>query len=258
MKAMKYFNPVALFAALGALCLSCLVSCDETSSYDCTYDLTCDFEVYQESDLDDNISFTSDSLYLGPMIVHFGSLVFYASYDSEDLNNIEYYKGGWCLSRQVDTTVAEGHTASHFAVFGAGGSDESLTYAVFWDNPGNMPEKHLEYLPTVGEFHPRSCMVNNTNEVVNAIIVGRDKFEDGDYLTLVFTGYLDGKVTGKASVNLAEYRSYKHDIVTEWKEVDLSSLGIVDSIDFSFESSRPGLPRYFCLDDLSYSIEIHQ
>ena len=48
-------------------------------------------------------------------------------------------------------------------------------------------------------------------------------------------------------------------IVTEWKEVDLESLGKVDAVNLRLTSSRPDFPLYCCLDDMGYVYnEIYQ
>lgn len=78
------------------------------------------------------------------------------------------------------------------------------------------------------------------------------KFEEGDYFTLTITGYNKGIETNKVDVKLAEGTK----LVKEWKKTDLRSLGVVDKLKFSLDSSDKGqfsmnTPAYFCMDMLT-------
>jgi hypothetical protein len=84
---------------------------------------------------------------------------------------------------------------------------------------------------------------------------------DPDYLKLKIYG-LDATGNKLDSVDfyLADYRvadNSKDYIVNKWTEVDLTKLGAVNQIAFSFESSDTGVygmntPAYFSLDDIVY------
>ncbi|MCW1886442.1 DUF4465 domain-containing protein [Luteolibacter flavescens] len=80
---------------------------------------------------------------------------------------------------------------------------------------------------------------------------------DADYFKLTIHGYLNGGSTGTVDFYLADFRfesSAQDYIVDTWQFVDFSSLGIVDELKFSFDSSDVGdyginTPVYFAMDD---------
>lgn len=83
---------------------------------------------------------------------------------------------------------------------------------------------------------------------------------DSDYFKIIAEGIdAAGKSTGSAEFYLADFRfedSSKDYIVTDWKWMDLSSLGTVKSVKFMLESTDNGAwgmntPAYFCVDDVN-------
>lgn len=89
---------------------------------------------------------------------------------------------------------------------------------------------------------------------------GGDDGNDADFFNLVITG-LDSNndETGTVTFALADYTFADNSqdyIVDTWEWVDLSSLGLVSGLSFSFESSDVGTfgintPVYFAIDDLT-------
>ena len=82
------------------------------------------------------------------------------------------------------------------------------------------------------------------------------KFEQGDWFLLTITGYGDNdEVTGTKEYYLADLRDAdKAYIISDWRYVDLSSLGKVCKLGFELTSSDNGswgmnTPAYFCFDD---------
>lgn len=109
--------------------------------------------------------------------------------------------------------------------------------------------------------------VTNSAYALNSILNG-DSYvtpfseENGDYLTLKVEG-LDANGTLKASVEvpLADYRAGEPaansarngntKVLTEWKWVDLSPLGKVSKLRFSYDSSQKTyIPAYVCFDEV--------
>ncbi len=80
-----------------------------------------------------------------------------------------------------------------------------------------------------------------------------------DYFILKITGILnDNTETGTIDFYLADFTNGNSYIIDDWTTVDLSSLGNVDGLKFSFASSDVGTwgintPLYYCLDDITYS-----
>ena len=79
------------------------------------------------------------------------------------------------------------------------------------------------------------------------------KFEAEDWLTCTVTGTKEDNSTASVDISLAKNGKY----VQFWQWADLSSLGKVTSLSFSFSGTKAndyGLttPTYICIDDLTY------
>lgn len=105
--------------------------------------------------------------------------------------------------------------------------------------------------------------VTNTNYAYDTILNGdsfADPFSDGDYFYLTITGKNSGgSVTGSVDTYLADYRAGANYIMDTWEYVDLTSLGIVKSLEFSLTTSDmvsydggvtwyANTPMYFAMD----------
>jgi hypothetical protein len=145
------------------------------------------------------------------------------------------------------------------------GYDGSVNYAV-------------GYMNTFGGIYPRIQLTGNAKgKMVSGCFVTNSTYayydmkngsgfskkfggtagSDPDYLKMTASGYLNGmKINQKATFYLADFTSQdstKDYILKEWRWFDLSSLGNVDSIEFTLESSDTGsfgmnTPAYFCMD----------
>ncbi len=85
--------------------------------------------------------------------------------------------------------------------------------------------------------------------------------DDPDYFMLTIEGIdEDGELTGSINVYLADYTfsdNSKDFILDKWEKVNLTSLGVVKSLDFILTSTDVGdwgmnTPSVFCLDNLKY------
>lgn len=87
---------------------------------------------------------------------------------------------------------------------------------------------------------------------------GGDSGKDKDYFMLTVTGF-NGTTTKITQLFLADFRSDNNAedfILYDWKYLDLSMLGKVDSIHFTLSSSDTGqwgmnTPAYFCMDNFN-------
>lgn len=85
---------------------------------------------------------------------------------------------------------------------------------------------------------------------------------DEDWFKLTVEGFSSGNSSGTTEFYLADFRfsdNTEDYIVDSWSWFDLSSLGSVDSIEFTLSSSDVGgfgmnTPAYFCLDDFTVDI----
>lgn len=163
------------------------------------------------------------------------------------LSNLEYPKSG----------VLEGLSNNGYRVNHKGQKSANI-YAVFCETD-DMPESHLNFVFPVspelkGTCSLKSVMVNNTVAVAETVSA---TFEDGDELSLKITGYLAGKKTDEAEIKLAEFTEAKDSIVSSWTLLDLSKLGMVDSVRFALipPVGKP-VPKAVCIDNLYTNITI--
>ena len=79
------------------------------------------------------------------------------------------------------------------------------------------------------------------------------QFGADDWFKVIVTGWNASAETGRVEVYLAKDGA----ILKDWQKADLSGLGIVDKLSFSFASTDNGqwgmnTPAYFCMDALTF------
>ncbi len=167
---------------------------------------------------------------------------------------------GFSYSNITDTTTA-GMAAQYNAITGAG-QGNSANYAIGYAGWAPLPTITLDTADVVEGLY-----VTNNNYVCYAMLdgdafskkFGGDSGNDLDWFMLTITGKdVDGVVTGTVDFYLADYRFADNSadyIVNTWQYVDLTSLGAVQSLEFSLSSSDVGdwgmnTPAYFAIDSL--------
>ena len=94
---------------------------------------------------------------------------------------------------------------------------------------------------------------------------GGETGDDADFFLLTIQKYLNGELSSEVvQFFLADYRSEDNNqdyIIKDWTYVDLSGLGMADSLSFSLSSSDNGqfgmnTPAYFCVDQISFSPQV--
>ncbi len=214
---------------------------------------------YGESDFED-LSLNSESFYNGSD--------FAGTFTSGDASFNNYfddtygaYWEGFAYSNMTDTTTA-GYTNQYSAIAGEG-TDGSANYAV----------GYIGYMATTPEITLTNPAVVNGLYITNttyAYLSMRDgdgvakKFggvsgDDPDYFKLTITGRNGvGAKTGEVEFYLADFRNDDNSldyIVDKWTWIDLRRLGVVETVEFSLESTDNdpvygmNTPAYFALDD---------
>jgi hypothetical protein len=176
-------------------------------------------------------------------------------------NNYDSTYGSWdgfSYSNITDTT-SSGWTAQYNAITGEG-QNGSANYGigyVGWTEPPTIT------LDTAGVID--GLYVTNNNYAYYSVLNGdafAKKFggasgDDEDWFLLTITGKdVAGIAIGTVDFYLADYRFEDNSedyIVKTWEYVDLSSLGVVKSVEFNLSSSDVGsfgmnTPAYFALD----------
>lgn len=178
-------------------------------------------------------------------------------------NNYDTIYGSWdgfSYSNITDTT-AEGMAGQFNAITGTG-QGGSANYAVGYVGWAGPPTITLDAAAVVDGLY-----VTNNNSAYYSMLKGdlfAKKFggvtgDEPDWFVLTITGKdAGGAVTDVVEFYLADYR-FADDgedyIVDAWKYVDLSALGVVNSLEFGLSSSDVGAwgmntPAYFAIDTL--------
>ncbi|NJC24902.1 DUF4465 domain-containing protein [Neolewinella antarctica] len=165
---------------------------------------------------------------------------------------------GWSISSTTDT-ISPGFTNQYSSITGSGFGG-STTYGVAFDTTGIKLSGTAATRPVPGFYVTNSTYAFFTLRDGNQFSkrFGGLDGNDADFFLLTIKGYVDDtEVTDSVDFYLADYRFEDNDedyILSEWEYVDLSGLGVVDSLSFSLSSTdrnSAGIltPAYFCVDD---------
>ena len=197
----------------------------------------------------------------GPSDFHAGGATFH--------NEFTDFGGGCCwqgfaYSQTTDKTTAG--PSNQYSAFPGSGAGGSATYAIGFTG-GAVGGSGISTIRFASAVTPESVRIANTTWAALSMRDG-DAFarkfggasgNDPDFLRLTITGFdAQGGARGSIDFYLADYRfanNAQDYIVSNWAQVDLSSLGAVRSLDFTLLSSDTSFgflntPSYFALDDL--------
>ncbi len=166
---------------------------------------------------------------------------------------------GFSYSNKTDSTTP-GFVNQYSSIVGSG-AGASPTYAVAFSNSAQIS------FSSAVSFAAGSAVITNTTYAALSMQNGdmfAKKFggptgNDPDFLKINIIGSLSGATTSTIEFYLADFRGGTGDfIITNWTNVDFSALGIVDKINFSFESSDTGdfginTPTYFAIDNITFT-----
>jgi hypothetical protein len=176
------------------------------------------------------------------------------------------YWGGSAYSRVNSGTV--GGFENQFAARPGLGSNGSSQYAIFYNSYQG------EAVITFGaQVSVKSFDISNTSYAYYSMKngdsyakkFGGDTGNDADFFKLSIHGFRGSSLIGTVDFFLADYRfadNSKDYIVSDWTSVGLTSLGAVDSLQFSMQSSDTSVyegieymntPSYFAMDGLQFS-----
>ncbi len=176
------------------------------------------------------------------------------------------WNGGFAYSNMTDS-VTDG-PANMYSAKAAKGALNSEKYVVF--NPGYGGSTMIS-TSSHQQFIPQNVYLTNSTYTYNSMRSGdgfAKKFggasgNDSDWFKLTIYAWSNGVLKGDSvEFFLADYRFGNNSLdylVNDWRLVNLSSLGAVDSLSFSLSSSDNGsfgmnTPAYFCMDNLSIVI----
>lgn len=174
------------------------------------------------------------------------------------------WSSGFAFSNMTDS-VTSGYTNQYAAKAGQGFGGSS-NYAAYFAGYGGGNRIVLN-----GNSVIKKCQgfyITNSTYAYNSMRDGdafAKKFggatgNDPDWFKLTVKGYANGLLTtDSVDFYLADFRdadNTKDSILKDWRWVNLSSLGSVDSLEFSLSSSDVGnfgmnTPAYFCMDNFT-------
>jgi len=165
---------------------------------------------------------------------------------------------GFAYSRKTDITTV-GYSNQYSAIMGEG-NNNSETYGVGYCYGASS-------IKLDNTYHASSVYITNSTYAYFTMLNGNmftqkfggDTGNDEDWFLLTIKGYNNGYYTDSVNFYLADYRFSDNEqdyIINKWTEVDINTLGNVDSLAFTLTSSDVGdygmnTPAYFCIDDLN-------
>jgi hypothetical protein len=164
---------------------------------------------------------------------------------------------GWAVSNHADTTTPGfGNQYSSYAGGGFGGSGQ---FGLLFNDGGNISLGSAQQLSGAYLTTSTYSALSMKNGDSFAKKFGGVSGLDEDWLNVTIEGFLGGNATASEVFYLADYRfadSLDDYIIDDWTWVDLSLLGLVDELRFSFGSSDVGefginTPSYMAMDNLT-------
>jgi len=112
-----------------------------------------------------------------------------------------------------------------------------------------------------GNYSIKNMMVTNSTYTYLNIKNGSTtskKFAADDWFKLIITGYLKNVQTAQVDYYLADFRNGKTFVSNKWNKLDVSALGQVDKVIFTFDSSDKSgstinTPLYACIDFIEFT-----
>jgi len=240
MKTSKLFLSFCLFISLF------LVSCEPEIRYQLLDKITVSTVVDFES-----VKLNSDSIWNGSD--GSGSFTTKVATFKNSYNSAWFSWSGFACSAKKDTKTAGWN--NQYSVIAGSGAEGSKQFALAYGTATLLCDSN-----SYGNFSIKSAMITNSTyaylEVKNG---GYGKvFATGDWFKVTITGYLNSIKTSSTDYYLADFRDGKAFIANTWNKVDLTSLGKVDKVTFSFSSSDNNdygmkTPAYCCLDNIEFT-----
>lgn len=160
---------------------------------------------------------------------------------------------GFAYSNQTDSTPAD--SVGQYTAAG-GSAHNGQNYAVGFLGFSSLPTITLSCPMVIDGLYVSNNLYAASVLRDGDAIFGVEPFSAGDWFSLTITGKdYTGRATGSQTTYLADFRDGQRSILTDWRFVDLSALGVVSSLEFSLASSDVApwgmnTPAYFVLDTI--------
>lgn len=165
---------------------------------------------------------------------------------------------GFACSAKNDTKTPG--RENQYSTIAGSGANASAKFALAFDQNATFECPKNEY----GYLSIESIMLTNSTYAYYSIKDGdgyAKKFAAGEWFKVTITGYKGDKETQSVDYYLADFREGKTFISDSWVKVDVSALGEVDNVRFTFDSSDEGqyglnTPLYVCVDNIMFKQDI--
>lgn len=182
----------------------------------------------------------------------------------EFVNSVNPAYGSWmgCSYSNMTATSFASYTTDQWNSAAGHGAVGSTNYGVLYGN--SLPNTPMEVIKVADAPDGRvvkGMNITNSAWVVECVKNGNgaaNKFKQGSWFKVIFTGTKADKSTASVEYYLADYRSENEadwTCLTDWAWLDLSSLGKVVSLSISFDGTdkRYGYlntSTYVCIDNV--------
>ena len=182
----------------------------------------------------------------------------------EFVNSVNPAWGSWmgCSYSNMTATSFESYEKDQWNSAAGHGAVGSTNYGVLYGN--SLPNTPMEVIKVADAPDGRvvkGMNITNSAWVVECVKNGNgaaNKFKQGSWFKVIFTGTKADKSTASVEYYLADYRSENESewtCLTDWAWIDLSSLGKVVSLSISFDGTDKSYgylntSTYVCIDNV--------
>ena len=182
----------------------------------------------------------------------------------EFVNSVNPTYGSWmgCSYSNMTATSFESYDKDQWNSAAGHGANGSANYCVLYGNSiPNMPMEVIKVADAPDGRVVKGMNITNSAWVVECVKNGNgaaNKFKQGSWFKVIFTGTKADESTASVEYYLADYRSENESewtCLTDWAWIDLSSLGKVVSLSISFDGTDKSYgylntSTYVCIDNV--------
>ncbi len=169
--------------------------------------------------------------------------------------------GSWEGTAVSNTTDVFNPTyTNQYSAITGGGAEGSSNYGVIYQGFSYPAAVHFGPRQLEGAFFTNTTYAYLTmlNGGMYAKKFGGTTGDDADWFMMTITGKLAGATVSSLDVYLADFRfadNAQDFIINDWTWVELSGLGVIDTMEFSFSGSDTGTwglntPAYVAIDNV--------
>jgi hypothetical protein len=244
MKKSKLFLAVSLF---GLVLTSCNSEIEYKTPDSVTVSTIVDFE---------NVKLNADSTWNGSD--GSGAFISKVATFNNSYNSAWFSWSGFACSAKKDTKTA-GYT-NQYSTCASSGAFSSKQFGLAYDVATLVCDSNV-----YGNFSIKSLYITNTTWAYLGMKSGDygnggvgKKFSTNDWFKVTITGYLNNVKTNAIDYYLADFRDGKTFLSNSWNKVDVSILGKVNKVTFTFDSTDKSggwlnTPAYACIDNIEFT-----